>query len=122
VSRCAAAVLLLLPLIAGCPKNRPPPAITDASEIDLDVLDRWMAELIPIVEEAAGRTFDPIPPARMGTSSELERILESEARLILKRMYKNSPDYVIDKMAEQSRGAAPSVVGKYGIETKAMYL
>ncbi len=115
-------LLPLLLLLAGCPKDKGPEAITDPAAIDLDVLDRWVAEMLPIVEEAAGRSYDHRPPARMGTRLELERILEAEAKLILKRIYRDAPDFVVDRMAAESRGSAPGVVGKYGIETKAMYL
>ena len=85
-------------------------------------LQQVVAELVPLVESAAGRSFEHIPYTRIGTRADLERVLQSENQRVLEGLYPDAPPWVRDQLAADARGGAESIVGKYGIETKVLYL
>lgn len=112
----------ILLLLACGPRPPPPVAVDGAEDLTEDTLNALVHELAPLVEEAAGRPFERVPHARLGRRSDLETILEGEFRLIVGHVYEDAPDYVLDELAERARASAPGVIGKYGIETGALYL
>jgi len=117
----AMGVLLVLGALSCGPKKPPPVAIDSAEELTEEHLNALVRELVPLVEEAGGRTFEEVPHARLGRRSDLEAILEDEFLLIMGRMY-DVPDYVLRQLAERTRASAPGVVGKYGVRTHVLYV
>ena len=113
-------MLAVLLMLLACPP-KPAAGPGSAEEITVDHLNTWVEELVPLVEEAAGATFTRVPYMRLGTPQELGRILEGESRLVLGAIY-DAPDYVLEVEAQRARAGYHGIVGKYGIETKVLYL
>ena len=132
--------LVLLALLMACPRRptpepapdeteTPEPAepsvlhreITDARALTRDDLQEIVDALVPLVEEAAGATFETPPVVQLGTADALEEILVEEARTIVSQLYE-APDEVLEKMARDARASVPAVVGKYAIATEQLYL
>ncbi|MBW2256645.1 MAG: hypothetical protein JRI25_18900 [Deltaproteobacteria bacterium] len=115
------AILLLLGALSCGPKKPPPVVITSTEDLTEKHLNALVHELAPLVEEAAGKRFEEVPHARLGRLADLQTILEDEFLLIMGRMY-DVPDYVLRELAERSRASAPGVVGKFGVQTRVLYL
>jgi len=113
----------LVPILAlvACGPKAPPPIVIDPATLDEETLNAVVAELIPLVEEAAGRKFATPPHGRLARTSDLEAILEAEFMQVTASLY-DAPEWVLRNLAEQSRASAPGVVGKYGIQTRVLYL
>lgn len=115
--------LPILLVTLGCGPKAPPPALVVDSPDDLDepTLNAIVAELVPLVEQAAGVAFETPPHARLGRIVDMRGILRNEFLLVFAEMY-DVPDFVLEQLADQAEQSAPGIVGKWGIQTAVLYL
>ena len=122
--------LLVLLALLGCRKPVPvepasepdAPEVTDPRQVTIDQLNVILDEVMPLVEEEAGRAFQARPPVGLGTPATLAAIVETEARLLLAATYPDLPEEKIHRLAEESRLAVPGIIGKYAVRSKTLYI
>lgn len=83
----------------------------------------YAQELIPLVEEAAGRKLKLVPAIRLVNREELARVLARELQPQLKNLLPKLKEVEVKRAAQaQAQFLAPVLLGKYGTEDKVLYL
>jgi len=86
-------------------------------------LEAVAAEVIPLVEKHAGRSFLSAPAVARAEGAAFAEVVAAENQLIYDRVFAASPEAVRRRLAQSSAAAAPfAVLGKYGIQTDTLYM
>ncbi len=113
-----------------------PPAVDDKSPIKFEELldegepafdkataERYLREVLPLIEKAAGRRFKKRPRLRLAGRDEVGAAL---ARDILPQLRNLMPDRSEDDLAKlaakQAANIAPVLLGKYGFKDRVLFL
>lgn len=83
---------------------------------------RYIAELVPMVEEVAGRKFTTVPEVRLVKRRELVPVMAQEIAPQLRGLFGNDAIDVNSFARLTAKGSAPAVLGKYGVKDHILYL
>lgn len=111
---------LLLPvLLAGLL----PAQVPVRFRIDDAQLDEYVERILPAVERAAGRKFEHTPVYEIAGATDIVRALESEVRETYLSLFAGEPRPRVERLAaSHAAEGAGSLLGKYGLETKILYM
>ncbi|MBN2798195.1 MAG: hypothetical protein JXX28_03545 [Deltaproteobacteria bacterium] len=114
------ALLLASPAEAG---RRARVAPLDLSgPLRADTLEALVAELAPLVGEVAGRPFDAVPFAGIGTPDTLARFVASDSRAILTGLYPTLSDEAVRQLSRTHPLEVSGLVGKYAPRAHGVYV
>lgn len=116
---------LLLLLLLGCARTGSPPAAapTVVEPFSAAGIERWAAELVPLVEQAGERSFTEPHPVRFLTPEAFRSFASEEALLVMDRVYAATPRPIrIERAARESDGSLRGLFGKYGLFTGEVYV
>src|SRR5688500_11447233 len=87
-------------------------------------LDRYVAEIVPLVEQQAGRTFRTPPIVALSTPEVLGKMLREEEELISASVMRDTPEEVRKALAEEHAKVVDGMgfLGKYGLFEKQLLL
>lgn len=87
-------------------------------------LDRYVAEIVPLVEKEAGRKFLSPPVVALSTPEVLGQMLREEEELISASVMRDTPPDVRKALAEQHGDVVDGMgfLGKYGLFAKKLLL
>lgn len=100
-------------LVVSCARPTPPPRLVAAEDLTETRLDAIVAELVPLIEQETGFVFTAVPHARIARATDLDRIVESEARATFRSLYPDLPDTLLDRAIRP--GTPQGISGKYAI-------
>lgn len=92
-----------------------------AADPELEALERLVAELVPDVEAAAGRTFREVPEVVLAEPEDIARVLHDERVHLMTRISGLEPDEA-ERAARSGAEPVASFVGKYGFLDKKLYV
>ena len=94
-----------------------------ADALDPLTLQLTVAEVAPLVEKHAGRSFITPPHVQLAEGSAFAAVVAEENRVIYDRVFAASPPAVRAKLADDAAwGTQHAVLGKYGIFTDTLYM
>lgn len=88
----------------------------------LEDAQRYVAELVPMIEEVAGRKFTTVPEVRLVKRRELVPVMAQEIAPQLRGLFGNDAIDVNSFARLSAKGSAPAVLGKYGVKDHILYL
>ena len=114
-------IAVALVLLCSCaPKPLPPVVVESPEDLTVEVLQRWMREILPLIEQAAGREFVNEPFVRVSTPAEMDRVVREEVLMIMSLQYPDvSKNEISGRLPANLSGG---IAGKYGIFTEVMYV
>jgi len=104
----------------------PPDDETDLKETEpaytFEDVQGYVTELVPLIEEIAGRKFTTVPSVRLVKRRQLVPILAKESAPTIRRLFHND-EMDVDTLARQAaKSAAPALLGKYGVKEHTLFL
>jgi hypothetical protein len=95
----------------------------DAAEaLQSEALQPLVEQLVPLVEEAAGRRFHHVPPVVLADQQTLARVLYEEQRHLLRQLSGVDADHADASAAETAASVSHQFAGKYGFLDKTLYV
>lgn len=86
-------------------------------------LEAYLDEVLPLVEEAAGRRFEKRPTVAVADEKVFSRLLTDEQLRIYERVMPDTPATIRMQLAEAAgRYMTSGILGKYVLETETVYL
>ncbi|MHB0939324.1 MAG: stalk domain-containing protein [Armatimonadota bacterium] len=85
-------------------------------------VERYLAELVPMVEGVAGRKFTTTPAVRLAKRRELVPVMATEMAPLYRNTFGNDEMEVHSLARMGAKSGAPAVLGKYGLKDQALYL
>lgn len=111
---------LLVPALAclmlSCAKKPAPVSLQSPEDLVESQLNAVVRELVPLVEAAAGASFDEVPFVRLGRRTDLERIVRSEAMSTFDLLYPDAPTWRRDQFLAGMHGEG--IAGKYALNER----
>ncbi len=109
----------------------PPPEVKELVELlregepafTREQASTYARELVPLVEEAAGRKLKRAPSIELVSRAELAEVLSRELQPQLRNLFPKLNEEEVKGAADaQARLLAPMLLGKFGTEDKVLYL
>lgn len=96
--------------------------VARAADPELAALQQLVAELIPEVEAAAGRSFREVPEVVLAEPADIARVLRDEQVHLMARISGLDPDAAERTVERSTNDQVASFVGKYGFLDKKLYV